>query len=349
MDSRKLLWLGGLAIGGLLGCNSQETNKTNSYPANSSAAKTSQETVHKTEPPKEPSKVLDAKPESCVKIGDVKAGMALDKNRSDEERAGHARQAKDAYNRALQLDPKLLSAHIGLARLCTWKNEYDQALHAYDAALAKLPKQPILWYERGMCLGRQKRFDDALGNLIKAAQLEPSNAQYTKAAGLMLARLGRSDEALLWLTKSLSEADARYNLARMLEHLGRDNESKVQLKLALKANPTHQATLEMLTGERPEAAAPDAVQLASHQPEMQPAEQVAVPPLVIQIGPNSPLPQRPETGVSVPSNKPVRPSPVIPVLSDQWEQKPAMPSSLEGPRAAPRAKPGVEIGFDPNS
>src|SRR5262245_61434781 len=348
MDGRKLVLLGGMALLGLVGCTRQETVKNNDPYISTGvggASKTADSTARKVEP-KEPSKVLDAKPETCVKLGDIQADLALDKSRSDEDRALSAKHAKDAYKRALQLDPKCLSAYIGLGRLCSWLNEYDQAMAAYDAALAKQPKQPSLWYERGMCLARQKRFDESLSNLTKASQLDSSSAQYSKGVGLMLARLGRTDEAIKWLAKSMPEADARYNAARMLEHLGREEESRLQLQLALKANPTHQASLEMLTGEIAHEPAP--VQLASHQPDLMP-DIGAGPPLTIQVGPTgSALPQRPDPVAAVDANL-LRPAPVIPVVSDQWEQKPPPPSSLEGPHRAPRIKSKVDIGFDPNS
>jgi Tfp pilus assembly protein PilF len=126
------------------------------------------------------SHVLDAKPESCVKIGDLKSEIALDKNRSDEDRATAARQAKNAYHRALQLDPKHLSAYLGLARLSVWLGEYDEAKKTYDTALAKFPKEAIVWYEHGMCLARQKKLDEALPNLQKAAKLWPDSERPTR-------------------------------------------------------------------------------------------------------------------------------------------------------------------------
>ncbi len=294
MDCRKLMWLGGLAIAGLVGCSHRATIRDGDpYSAVSASGDRIKAPdsarpvpVQRSESSKDVSKVLDARPESCVKIGDLKAEIALDPNRSDADRALAVRQAKDAYNRALQLDPKHLSAWIGLARLHMWLNEYEPALSAYDAALAKYPKNASVWYERGMCMAREKKLDQSVPYLAKAAQLEPSNALYTKGLGLMLARLGRGDEAVRTLLKSLPEADARYNVARMMEHIGNQQESRRQLTLALKANPNHQPTLALMTGPSPEETATEPLVQTSHEERSAPIaravdEQPSAPPKIV--------------------------------------------------------------------
>src|SRR5262249_46546588 len=176
--------------------------------------------------PKEEPKALNAKPSTCVSLGDFKAQIALDISnpmRGAAEREVLAQQAKQSYQRALQLDPKYVPAFLGLASLCEGLGERDQALSyyrtvlklepnnlrayfgmahtyesaemreqaltVYNAAAAAMPGKPEVWCERGMCLGRAKLFDDALVSLQRAAALRPTFADYNKAVGLMLARL----------------------------------------------------------------------------------------------------------------------------------------------------------------
>src|SRR5262245_26174504 len=124
MDSRKLLWLGGLAIAGLVGCTHQENKSRDPYVSSPpmNGAPDSKQAVRKAEPIKE-SKILDAKPETCVKVGDLNASLALDKQYTEEERAAYARHSKEAYKRAMDLNPKLITAYLGMGRLCTWLNE----------------------------------------------------------------------------------------------------------------------------------------------------------------------------------------------------------------------------------
>jgi hypothetical protein len=165
--------------------------------------------------------------------------------------------------------------------------------------------------------------------------------------------------------KSMPEEDARYNVARMMEHIGHRDEADRQLKLALKANPNHQPTIAMLTGASPEDTAAEPIRQINHESDALPPSGPAIvqpPPIRIEVGTS--LPSRPAAEPSVlaaaepavlpaPAQaepvKPVRAAPVIPVVSDQWEEKPTPPAPLDGPRAAPRAKPNIKMGFDPNS
>src|SRR5262249_13512802 len=115
----------------------------------------------------------------------------------------------------------------------------------FEMAIAKLPKEATLYYEKGLCLGRAKQFDNSLAALQQASRTDPSNPQYSRAAGFMLARMGRDEEAFPWLAKSMSDADARYNLVRMMEHPGNEPASARQLALALQLRPNHPAALKM--------------------------------------------------------------------------------------------------------
>lgn len=332
MDCRKSLMVGGLLVAGLVGCNKSATNSVDPYavpvPKGFKAkapAESKPVASRKGENKNEVSKVLDAKPESCVKIADLKAEIALDANRSPAERQTNAQGAKEIYRRAMQIDPKCMPAYLGMTRLCNGLGEYEQAILACDAGLARNPKEAALWYERGMCLGRMKRFDDGLMSLMRGAQAEPTNPVYTKSVGLMLARLGRGDEAVAWLGKVMPEADARYNVGQMMDHIGRGDEAARQMQLALRVNPEHEAARAALAGPQ-EHAAP--VRQIAHQDGLAPA---VVGPK-IEVRESAPLPSRP--------------SPVIPVISEQWERNPSLPGSLEG--AAPKKpKAGVQMGFEP--
>jgi tetratricopeptide (TPR) repeat protein len=246
MDRRKMFWLSSFVLGSLAGC---AHTSTGDKPGNTSQAGTvaSAQTASREQPP-EP-KDVDAKPASLVQIADIQAEVVKDKSRSQADRQNALDLAKTNYRRAIKLDPNCLPAYLGLAHLCSDAGEHDLAIQALDSALAKLPRDASLWYERGMVMGRQKRYDDAIRNLNQAIQLDPSNANYGKSLGLMLAHAGRADEAVVALQHWMSDADAHYNVARILEHIGLAAESQRQLQLALRADPTHQASLAMYKAE----------------------------------------------------------------------------------------------------
>jgi len=251
MDRRKLLWLSGLVVGGAVGCAQPQVMDKSGSSAQagsvSSPNNASNQIARNTQPAD--SQKIDAKPSSLVQIADVQAQLAVDQSRSREDRQNALELAKTNYQRALKLDPNCLAAYLGMARVCSGAGEHELAIQALDSALAKYPREAQLWYERGMIMGREKRFDESVRNLNQALQIDPNNANYGKSLGLMLARMGRGDEGVAVLQHWMSEADAHYNVARILEHMGLTAESQRQLQLALRSDPNHQASLAIFKGE----------------------------------------------------------------------------------------------------
>lgn len=373
MDRRKLCCFTALALAALVGCRRQQTvNVSDPYTPEKVAGQPGDDKAspHRAPLPKKrieqvaESKELDAKPETVVKIADVQSQVALNANNAADHRQSSTKLAKQNYKRALQLDPNYLPAYLGLARLCSATNDHEQALATLDAGLAKLPKAAALWYERGMVKGRQKQFDEGLENLNKAFALEPDNMQYSKLIGMMLARMGQGEEAVTWLRRSMSEADAHYNVARLSQHIGRAADADKHLQIALRVDPNHESSLAMMNEGKPPADVPagpaknGSIQLAGHAPEVrQPLKIVVDAPAapLIEVQPSAPsepatagLPQRPATPVQpAPHSKPA--APAIPILSDQWEPRPVMTPSLEGPgRKTARTQSGIQVGFEPN-
>jgi Tfp pilus assembly protein PilF len=245
MDRRKLVWLSGLIVGGLVGCAQTAANKP-APAANQAAVASSNNSSNQTASNQSPdSQKIDAKPSSLAQIADLQAEIANDKSRSNDDRQNALNLAKTNYQRAIKLDANYLPAYLGMARLCSSTGEHEAAVNMLDSALAKFPREAQLWYERGMIMGREKKYDEALGNLNQAVKLDPNNATYGKNVGLMLARAGRADDGVAALQHWMSEPDAHYNVARILEHMGQTAESRRQLQLALQADPNHHASLAM--------------------------------------------------------------------------------------------------------
>jgi tetratricopeptide (TPR) repeat protein len=396
MEGRKVAWLLCGILSGMIGCSHSDTRapgipapppppKTSSAPAANDP-----NLVKLDKEPKEEPKVLNAKPASCVKIGDFKTQMAFDTTspRTAAEREAFAQQARQAYQRALQLDPKFVPAWLGLAVLCEGMGDRDEAMShyrtvlkfeshnvsayvgiartyeaagmreeaisTYDAAVAAMPREAALWHDRGMCLGRAKQLDDALASLQRAAKLRPNMAEYNKDVGMMLARLGRGDEAVGWLIKVMPEADARYNVARMLEHIGQRQAAFDQLSMALKAHPTHVAALKMMSeGQIESGPHSESVRPTAYQDEELPPQAVIQQTSTLPARPSAARPvvtaERPaEAAVERPAASPPA-APLIPVTSDSWEGKPPLTGPADSvPRAKsePKPRPRIVIGFD---
>lgn len=194
------------------------------------------------------------KPATCVSMGRLRENAADNPACPPSEQLKIRQEAEASYQEALKIDPKCQAAYQALGRLYDKMGNYDRAVQTFQAGLALYPKDSVLYYEFGMCQLRHKEWDAGLTNLHKAAELEPKNAQYAKALGFSLARVGRYDESYACLKDVVGEAQAHCYLARMLHHLKQDAESLEHVQLALRADPQMkpaQLLLEELQGRTP--------------------------------------------------------------------------------------------------
>jgi tetratricopeptide (TPR) repeat protein len=109
-------------------------------------------------------------------------------------------QAREAYARALELDPEHASAHINLGRLLHEAGDLAPAEAHYRRACALAPDDATAAFNLGVVLEDLGRFVDAVGAYQAAL---------------------RADAAY---------ADAHYNLAGLLEQLGRQTDAFRHLK-----------------------------------------------------------------------------------------------------------------------
>lgn len=109
-------------------------------------------------------------------------------------------QARRAYERALELDPKHADAHVNLGCLEHEDGQLQSAELHYRSALEADPEHAVAAFNLGVVLEDRRRFADACAAYRRALEAD-----------------GRL-------------ADAHYNLARVLEHLGQQEASLLHLR-----------------------------------------------------------------------------------------------------------------------
>lgn len=100
-------------------------------------------------------------------------------------------EARDAYRRALELDPHHADAHVNLGRLLQEEDLTEEAETHYRAALAESPAHATAWFDLGTALEDLRRAGDAVDAYRRAIL---------------------ADRRL---------ADAHFNLARLYEKAGK--------------------------------------------------------------------------------------------------------------------------------
>lgn len=155
-------------------------------------------------------------------------------------------EAKLSYLKAIEVDPKHLPAHLGLARLAAKCENFAASVSTYQKALEITPGDATLWHELALVQCRQKDWHSATISLKKACELAPNNRQFANTLGLTYARAGRTDEAIAILSQLHGQAKAHYDLARMLKHMGRVAEAKQHLQVTLARDPANKAAKDFL-------------------------------------------------------------------------------------------------------
>ncbi len=154
--------------------------------------------------------------------------------------------ARLRYQRALKQEPKHKGALLGLARMYVQLGEREKSAEAFKKYVEIHPKDAEVQHEAAMACARFQDWAGAVGWCVAALRLDPENRAYRKTQGFCLARAGRWEEAFRVMCGVMPEAQARYNMARVLEHVNQPDASRVQIQLALRADPQHADAKEFL-------------------------------------------------------------------------------------------------------
>jgi tetratricopeptide (TPR) repeat protein len=139
--------------------------------------------------------------------------------------------AVDSFQKGVEMDPNqnviwanLADAYVGQAGAKTGADQQavlDKALEAYSKAIALKPDNPAYHNNYALTLARAKKFDEAQGELNKAAALDPPNAgRYYYNLGAVYVNGGQSAPAEEAFKKAIEAnpdyAEAQFQYASAL-------------------------------------------------------------------------------------------------------------------------------------
>ena len=108
------------------------------------------------------------------------------------------------YKAALRLSPQYLPAAINLADLYRQLGRDPDGERVLRTAIAGSPRDAGLHHSLGLALTRLKRPAEALGELARAAELEPERVRYAYVYAVGLHSAGRGGEAMTVLKEILA-------------------------------------------------------------------------------------------------------------------------------------------------
>jgi predicted CXXCH cytochrome family protein len=119
-------------------------------------------------------------------------------------RRGLLSDAEIEYKAALRLSPRYTLAAINLADLYRQLGRDGEGESVLRAAIAASPQDAGLHHAMGLVLIRLKRREGSLGELRRAAELDPDRARYAYVYAVGLHSAGQVDDAMAVLKESLA-------------------------------------------------------------------------------------------------------------------------------------------------
>jgi tetratricopeptide (TPR) repeat protein len=153
------------------------------------------------------------------------------------ESQGATGQAILQYQRAAVADPRHLPSFYRLGVLYAQAQAYPDAIHAWNHYLKVSGNDATAWSNLGYCheLAAQllKAEEAYRQGIARDAKSKPCRINY----GLMLARLGREEDAITQLQFVLPPAQVHYNLASVYEQQGRKTDAVQHYQRAIELAP----------------------------------------------------------------------------------------------------------------
>lgn len=311
----QIVFVGGF-LATMLGCHS--TPKTPSLPTSTSAPSStsaSNKVITVNEPPDDPSEKKDgplATSSLLVFASTWVEAVKIDPNKAPPERERLLAQARQVYADVLAREPKNVEALIGLAQMYQVTGEAEKLAEIEKRMKEQHGNNAKIWAWIAVRQGQTKEWDAAAESYHMAAKLDPENRYYRIHLGFTLARAGRYEEGYAWLSRSMRETEARYNLAMMMLHNNHQDQAKQQLQFALQVDPQHKSSVDQLAAltnsgtppimtkiesgvrtvnyEEPVAPAPVKPKAPRPIPEPIPTVPPEPLPLGVTTGPRGPLP-----------------------------------------------------------
>jgi tetratricopeptide (TPR) repeat protein len=165
-------------------------------------------------------------------------------NAADALRELHrADEAVTLYQRALQINPRLVAAQNDLGNAFLFLEQTEQAIDSYRRALKLKPDDASIRFNLANALRLAARYAEALAASQQAIALDPALGVAHNNAGLVLVALSRHEEAIASFRRALAtgpvSADMLSNLGSALRDIGERREAAELYRQATELDPAH--------------------------------------------------------------------------------------------------------------
>jgi tetratricopeptide (TPR) repeat protein len=153
------------------------------------------------------------------------------------EKQGKLEESIAAHEKALEIDPNLLQAHVNLIALYGRVGQFENAEQHYKAAVQLDPSSAESYYDYGVLLVSEQKYAEAETAFRKTIELDPLHAGAHTNLGFLLERQGRLADAIAEYRQAAANApnnrQAHFNLGRSLVSLRNYAEGIQELRKTL--------------------------------------------------------------------------------------------------------------------
>ncbi len=158
-------------------------------------------------------------------------------------RHGQIDQAIAHYRRALELDANYVSAHNNLGLALIDNGQVDEAIAHFRKALQIKPDAFQIHYSLAAALANRGQGDEAIDHFRRTIEIKPDFAEAHNGLGNALARRGKFEEAIAQFRKALEikpdYAEPHYNLGLALAARGESDQAISHYRKALEIKPDY--------------------------------------------------------------------------------------------------------------
>jgi len=176
-------------------------------------------------------------------------------------KSGDLAKSEQAFEKALSIDPRHVKSLVNLSRVFIDQKRYDDALDRLTRAADIDPESTEVYRLLGRTYHAKGETDEAVNAYRRAIELNELDAWSMNNLGLVLLETKRADEALPLLVKAVElrkdMPEFHNNLGMALEHTGRFRAAATAYSGALSANPGYDKAKQNLARVEAVKGGPD--------------------------------------------------------------------------------------------
>lgn len=146
-------------------------------------------------------------------------------------------QARESYQKALEIDPKSIDALLGISRLEQLAGRHAEAEKQLQRAQKLRPKDPLVHAAWGEFYATQQQWGPAVKKYRDAIELAPDEPLYKHQLAVILGKSGDWDGALSAFKTIVTPGEAHYNIGYLQHQQGLLVEAEGHLQQAVQAKP----------------------------------------------------------------------------------------------------------------